>query len=88
MLASHGAISFALRANCQIVSAESLITPESRADWETWSRRVDREKHEGMEDTVGCVAMDQHYSLAAGVSSGGILLKQPGRLGEVGVVVL
>ncbi|KAK3093802.1 hypothetical protein FSP39_020409, partial [Pinctada imbricata] len=34
-----------------------------------------------IQDTVGAVAMDCHGNLAAGVSSGGISLKQPGRIG-------
>lgn len=33
-------------------------------------------------DTVGCVVVDSQGCVAAGVSSGGIVLKQPGRVGE------
>jgi len=36
----------------------------------------------GRGDTVGCVAMDRDGNLAAAVSTGGIWMKQPGRIGD------
>ena len=37
----------------------------------------------GVQDTVGAVAMDVNGTLCAGVSSGGLSLKLPGRVGHV-----
>ena len=34
-------------------------------------------------DTVGAVCMDAHGHLCAGVSSGGVVYKAPGRIGQV-----
>ena len=34
-------------------------------------------------DTVGAVCMDAHGHLCAGVSSGGVVYKTPGRIGPV-----
>lgn len=34
-------------------------------------------------DTVGAVCMDSHGHLCAGVSSGGVVYKTPGRIGQV-----
>lgn len=34
-------------------------------------------------DTVGAVCMDAHGHLCAGVSSGGVVYKTPGRIGQV-----
>lgn len=34
-------------------------------------------------DTIGAVCMDTHGHLCAGVSSGGVVYKTPGRIGQV-----
>ena len=34
-------------------------------------------------DTVGAVCMDAHGHVCAGVSSGGVVYKTPGRIGQV-----
>ena len=36
-----------------------------------------------LQDTVGAVCVDDSGNVASAVSSGGIILKQPGRLGQV-----
>lgn len=45
---------------------------------------ADRKKNDETHrlDTVGAVCMDIYGNLASGVSSGGILLKHPGRVGH------
>ncbi|KZT70987.1 N-terminal nucleophile aminohydrolase [Daedalea quercina L-15889] len=47
--------------------------------------RIDNTGLHDVQDTVGAVAYDTEGSLSAGVSSGGLLLKQPGRIGEAAV---
>ncbi|KAL0068822.1 hypothetical protein AAF712_004152 [Marasmius tenuissimus] len=90
-LVSEGAKSFGLRHSIPTVPPESLVCTKARNNWTRW-----KEKYESgesvtevteaseLQDTVGSVAMCG-ISRAAGVSSGGILLKYPGRLGEASV---
>ncbi|THV02437.1 asparaginase [Dendrothele bispora CBS 962.96] len=95
-LVSEGARAFAQRHprdKVQLVQPESLISEKARERWQHWKRRLestpavncgdDSDFHD-IQDTVGAVAsFDGHMS--AGVSSGGLLLKCPGRTGEAAV---
>ncbi|RDB24942.1 Threonine aspartase 1 [Hypsizygus marmoreus] len=95
-LVSEGAHAFAV-AHCadgksQSVPAESLIASRSKREWEEWKARLDRgdygtesqvENIRDIQDTVGAVVCEGTVDgISAGVSSGGILLKHPGRIGE------
>ena len=44
-------------------------------------RKIDQ--HESLLDTVGAVCLDRDGNICSGVSSGGLLLKYPGRVGQV-----
>ncbi|KAL5485283.1 hypothetical protein ACEPAI_7925 [Sanghuangporus weigelae] len=46
---------------------------------------LEHEDHSILDDTVGAVACDTSGGLSAGVSSGGLLLKYPGRIGEAAI---
>ncbi|KAH7888519.1 nucleophile aminohydrolase [Phlebopus sp. FC_14] len=89
-LVSSGAHSFATKHGLQTVSPENMISPRATDDWKKWMDRFNSQvepeslpiPQDAMQDTVGAVAWDSDGNMAAGVSSGGLLLKYSGRVGE------
>ncbi|EIW83269.1 N-terminal nucleophile aminohydrolase, partial [Coniophora puteana RWD-64-598 SS2] len=97
-LVGAGAHTFAHSSGIEIVPPESLISSRAKADWTKWTMRLERSKaggpavddseslpEEAMQDTVGAVVLDARGNMAACVSSGGLLLKYSGRVGEAAI---
>lgn len=99
MLAGDGARLWASQHGVQPLLQESRarqmhVTESSRAKFEKYSAMI--AAHETPEmargeesvllDTVGCVVVDSQGRVAAGVSSGGIAMKFPGRVGEASIL--
>jgi hypothetical protein len=91
-LVSDGARDFARKYNqdgsIQLVPPESLVSEKAMGRWQYWKERLcstgEKETEQGfhdVQDTVGAVASYNGH-MSAGVSSGGLLLKCPGRIGE------
>ncbi len=97
MLIGDGARRFAELHNFEIVPDDYFITDERQAQWQE-ARRLGRmgldhdsaEQHEiSMEEkfgTIGAVARDTHGNLAAATSTGGIVNKRFGRVGDSPVI--
>lgn len=87
LLAGPAALPFLREAGVRIVSPDTHVTPASQA---AWTKRQAREEKPGLvaanaEDagnTVGAVARDVHGELAAATSTGGLILRVPGRVGD------
>ncbi|KAK0225910.1 asparaginase [Armillaria fumosa] len=96
-LVSPGANSFAEHHldKRYIVDPASLASQQAVENWKYWTTNlnqatqglevVDREKLHDVQDTVGAIAWCGPSDIAAGVSSGGLLLKHSGRIGEAAV---
>ena len=75
LMACEGAEAFAQSEGMSLVPPESLITEERR-------RRLQTLLNEGVGDTVGAVALDVHGNIVAATSTGGMMGKLPGRVGD------
>lgn len=75
LLAGPGAVRFARKKGVVLCDPHALITDPSRAKW--WHATAERAS-----DTVGAVARDAGGEIVAGTSTGGLLGKYSGRVGD------
>jgi beta-aspartyl-peptidase (threonine type) len=101
MMIGDGAEQFARQQGLQMVEESYFWTPNRRQQWERMrqqdSIRADSARRAGQGaayavpderkwGTVGAVALDQHGNLAAGTSTGGMMMKRFGRVGDVPII--
>ncbi len=77
-LVSHGAIAFARSHGVELCDPKSLETDPSRSRW--WFTKPDPVPSGS--DTVGAVVRDSSGDIVAATSTGGLLNKHPGRVGD------
>ena len=75
LLSGEGARNFAEERGCELCAPEKMIHDAMLAEWKA-SREVRGS------DTVGAVALDIFGNFAAGTSTGGLMHKMPGRIGD------
>lgn len=86
MMIGEGAEEFARQNNIEMVDNKYFITDERWKQYikikEEKAKEIIPEKH----GTVGCVALDKNGNLAAGTSTGGLMMKKFGRVGDSPIV--
>lgn len=76
---AEGAVTFARARGFTPADPSSMITDEARAQL---ARYLNTGTSQGPAGTVGAVARDKHGHLAAATSTGGVVGKRPGRVGD------
>jgi beta-aspartyl-peptidase (threonine type) len=83
LLVGAGAGAFAVENGIAPLSADALVTDRMRGKWRTALARRQAPRSGG---TVGCVARDAAGRVAAATSTGGMMLKRRGRVGDTAVI--
>lgn len=102
LLAGAGAERFAIDQGMSLCPNQELIVEQSRSVWQRACAKRERHLEAGADsvqhlaspgsesyighDTVGAIALDHQGGLIAASSTGGILLKLPGRVGDTPLV--
>jgi beta-aspartyl-peptidase (threonine type) len=86
MMIGDGAEEFAKQNNLEMVENEYFITKER---WESYQRAIKRDEEKKKTEkhgTVGAVALDKFGNIAAGTSTGGMMMKKFGRVGDAPII--
>lgn len=86
LLVGDGADQFARTCGVELVDDDYFWTDATRARWEKFRTEQRGRTNSDHHGTVGCVVRDRQGNLAAGTSTGGMMGKRFGRVGDSPVV--
>ena len=86
MMIGEGAEEFAKENNIEMVDNDYFITPNRLQQYQRMKEAQDKKVKEEKHGTVGCVALDKNGNLAAGTSTGGMMMKKFGRVGDSPII--
>jgi len=82
LLIGEGAERFADEMKVERVDSAYFFIHSQNEKWQQLKKKISEEK----KGTVGAVALDIHGNLAAATSTGGMMMKRPGRVGDVPII--
>jgi beta-aspartyl-peptidase (threonine type) len=82
LLVGQGAREFAIEQEVTLLADGALVTERARLKWQ----RLLEQRAPGGHGTVGAVARDAAGHVAAATSTGGTMLKRPGRVGDSALI--
>jgi len=82
LLVSEGAEKFAKELGLELVENDYFVTDKMRQNYLKKKKEIDESK----KGTVGAVALDINGNLAAGTSTGGMMFKKSGRVGDTPII--
>lgn len=86
LLANDGADRFAVENGMEVVDRDYFWTPALRRQFQRLSKKNKDGNEPSEKGTVGCVALDKQGNLAAATSTGGLVMKKFGRIGDSPIV--
>ncbi|KAK9237087.1 nucleophile aminohydrolase [Lipomyces kononenkoae] len=92
-LVAHGARQFAESVGLEIATKSDLLSESAIVRFEHWTKiladdmhALDHDNEDMITDTVGVICLDINGELAVASSSGGVVMKQPGRVGPAAMI--
>ncbi|CAG9863074.1 unnamed protein product [Phyllotreta striolata] len=85
LLVGQGGLDYARNVGLKIVKHNDLISAKATKQFNQYSKLLEAHQKDLLLDTVGAVCIDGSGHVAAACSSGGILLKKPGRVGQAAI---
>lgn len=85
LLVGQGGLDYARMIGLKTVKHKDLISKKAFKQFNKYSKILENHQRDQLLDTVGAVCIDGNGHVASACSSGGLILKKPGRVGQAAI---